>query len=247
MTNQIDVFTDAINARSAHNAAGFGAIRQLKSVMDELGLSENHGELLEAGAKLGELMLVCNSAIKEVRTRLDILNDELTIRHRKNTIESISSRVKTMTSVIGKLKQRGHPLTLDSIKDNIDDIAGVRVICAFSDDIYDVADMLLRQDDIILINRKDYIKSPKPNGYRSLHLLVEVPVFFSDDKQMVKVEIQIRTIAMDFWASLEHQLRYKKRIDHFSEIEAELLECSRIIADVDRRMLDIRDMIAETE
>ncbi len=217
----------------------------ITAILDEISPTER-AALLESSLQFREMMMVYNCAIKEVRTKLEILNDEITIRYGKNTIESISSRIKTPASIMGKLKLRGEPFTIDSIRRNIDDVAGVRVICSFLDDIYDVADMLLRQDDIHLISRKDYIKKPKENGYRSLHLLVEVPVFFSNDKQMLKVEIQIRTIAMDFWASLEHQLKYKKQIDcgDAESIGEELKECSDIIAQVDVRMQAIRERIA---
>lgn len=219
----------------------------LKKMISAMDVMDNQEILIESGMKFREMMMVYNSAIKEVHTKLEILNDEITILHGKNTIESISSRIKKPASIYSKLKKLDLPVTLENIRERIDDVAGVRVICSFIDDIYDVADMLIRQDDIRLIKCKDYIKNPKANGYRSLHLLIEVPVFFSNDKQMLKVEIQIRTIAMNFWASLEHQLRYKKTVNNVEAIEAELKECSEIISGVDNRMQIIRDMLEAHE
>nr|MDD6336550.1 GTP pyrophosphokinase family protein [bacterium] len=205
--------------------------------------SKDQVEFIQTTLQFRQMMLVYQCAIKEVRTKLEILNDELTILHGKNTIESISSRVKTPLSIFNKLKRKGVELSLDAIEQTLQDVAGIRVICSFIDDIYAVADMLARQDDITILNRKDYIKNPKPNGYRSLHLILTVPVFFSNEKKQVKVEVQIRTIAMDFWASLEHQLKYKKNIPNVEEISHQLLVCSEVIAKTDEHMQHIREMI----
>lgn len=190
-----------------------------------------------------EAMMMYTCAIREVKTKLEVLNDELSVRNKRNPIEMIKSRVKKPISIVEKLQRRGFPVTLDSMIDNLDDVAGIRVICSFVDDIYDVADMLVRQDDVRVIAIKDYIKNPKENGYRSYHMIIEVPVFFSDKKQLMRVEVQIRTIAMDFWASLDHQLRYKKELPNAGDISAELKECADVIAETDSKMLSIRKQI----
>ena len=146
-------------------------------------------------------------------------------------------------SIVEKLSKRGQPITLESMISNLDDVAGVRVICSFLDDIYEVSDMIAKQDDIKIISIKDYIKNPKENGYRSYHMIIEIPVFFSDRKQAMKVEVQIRTIAMDFWASLDHQIKYKKEFPGAENVSRDLKECADIIADTDNRMLKIRKII----
>ncbi len=188
------------------------------------------------------MMYTC--AIREVKTKLEVLNDELSLRNQRNPIEMIKSRVKKPSSIVEKLHRRNLPVTLESMIQNLDDVAGIRVICSFVDDIYTVANMLVSQDDITVITIKDYIKNPKPNGYRSYHLIIEVPVFFSDTKKNMRVEVQIRTIAMDFWASLDHQLKYKKDIgDAADQISSELRQCAEVIANTDQRMLQIRKNI----
>ena len=159
----------------------------------------------------------------------------------------IKSRVKKPASIVEKLKRRGHPVSVNSIVEHLDDVAGVRVICSFVDDIYTIAEMLARQDDVNVLMVKDYIRSPKVNGYRSYHMIIEIPVFFSDRKQKIRVEVQIRTIAMDFWASLDHQMKYKKNLDDSGEISEELKECAEVIAQTDMRMLNIRRKIEEKE
>ncbi len=193
-----------------------------------------------------ELMMMYNCAIREMRTKLEVLNDELSIHHQRNPIEFITSRVKKPMSIVEKLHRYGVPISVESVEENLNDVAGVRVICSFIDDIYTVADMLLHQDDITLVKEKDYIKCPKENGYRSLHLIVELPVFFSNQKKNIRVEVQIRTIAMDFWASVDHQLKYKQDIDdveNIDELTTELKECADIIAQTDTRMQAIKDKI----
>lgn len=190
-----------------------------------------------------ELMMMYNCAIREVRTKLEVLNDELSIHHKRNPIEFITSRIKRPLSIVEKLQRYGVPVTLESVEQNLNDVAGIRVICSFIDDIYAVADMLLRQDDVTLIKRKDYIKNPKENGYRSLHLIIEIPVFFSNQKKPMRVEVQIRTIAMDFWASVDHQLKYKQDVENPEAVSAELKECADIIAQTDARMLAIKEKI----
>ncbi len=190
-------------------------------------------------------MMMYSCAIKEIKTKLQVLNDELSIKRQRNPIEFIKTRVKQPDSIASKLRRKGYPVTVQSVFENLSDVAGVRVICAFIDDIYKVADMLTAQDDIELIKRKDYIKNPKMNGYRSLHLIIEVPVFFSDHKEQIRVEVQIRTIAMDFWASLEHQLKYKKDIDDAESIMYELRACADVINRTDYHMQSLRDRIVE--
>ncbi len=159
-----------------------------------------------------ELFTYYRCAIMEVETKFRVLDEQFSLQYDDNPIESIKSRIKSYDSILRKLKRKGISFDLDSIQNEIFDIAGIRVICSFEKDIYMLADYLLAQDDITLIERKDYIKNPKPSGYRSLHLIVEVPIFLSTGKKMMKVEVQLRTIAMDFWASLEHKLRYKKNL-----------------------------------
>ena len=191
-----------------------------------------------------QAMMRYTCAIREVKTKLEVLNDELSVKNQRNPIEMIKSRVKKPKSIVEKLQRRGFEISLESMEKNLDDVAGIRIICSFLDDIYEVADMLIRQDDVKVIAVKDYIKNPKPNGYRSYHMIIEIPVFFSDSKKPIRVEVQIRTIAMDFWASLDHQLKYKKSfIDDNGEISEELKQCAEVIAGTDMKMLEIRKKI----
>ena len=191
-----------------------------------------------------QAMMRYTCAIREVKTKLEVLNDELSVKNQRNPIEMIKSRVKKPKSIVEKLQRRGFEISLESMEKNLDDVAGIRIICSFLDDIYEVADMLIRQDDVKVIAVKDYIQNPKPNGYRSYHMIVEIPVFFSDSKKPIRVEVQIRTIAMDFWASLDHQLKYKKSfIDDNGEISEELKQCAEVIAGTDVKMLEIRKKI----
>lgn len=205
--------------------------------------------LLSKAKEFEEMMMMYGCAVREVKTKLEVLNDELSVRYNRNPIEFIKSRLKKPISIANKLESRGLEVSLESAMANLDDVAGVRVVCYFIDDIYDVAKWLVSQDDIKLIKVKDYIKNPKENGYRSLHLIVEVPVFFSKGKQQMRVEVQIRTIAMDFWASLEHQLRYKKKLDERIDIEnpeqvaIDLKDCADVIAETDTKMQNIRERI----
>ena len=189
-----------------------------------------------------EMMMMYKCAIREVRTKAEVLNDEMSVRYHRNPISSISSRVKKTESIAQKLYNKGLPFTVEAIMTNLSDVAGVRIICEFIDDIYSIAAMLAMQDDLKLIKIKDYIKYPKPNGYRSYHMIVEIPVFFSKGKTPMRVEIQIRTMAMDFWASLDHELKYKKNIDPQDEevIAGELLTCAERIAETDTIMQQIR-------
>ena len=182
-------------------------------------------------------------AIMEVETKFKVLDEEFSLIYDGNPIESIKSRIKSNESILRKIIRKDLPLDLDSIEEHLEDIAGVRVICSFIDDIYKLADCFLRQDDITLIKMKDYIKNPKPSGYRSLHLIVAVPIFLENEKKLVKVEVQFRTIAMDFWASLEHKLRYNKRISPkmLDELSRELNECATESAELDFRMQNVKN------
>lgn len=192
-----------------------------------------------------ELMMRYDCAMLEIKTKLDVLNNELSLEDDSNPFESISCRLKSPKSIIEKLKRKGYELTVESIEQNLNDVAGIRVICSFPDDIYKLSDRLCSQDDIRLIEKKDYIKNPKPNGYRSLHLILEIPIFLLNEKKYMRVEVQFRTIAMDFWASLEHKVRYKKEIaqKNDAEISKELKRCADEISKLDLEMQDIRRKI----
>lgn len=190
-----------------------------------------------------EFMMMYQSAAKEVKTKFEILNDDLSVTYNRNPIEMIKSRIKSPESIVGKMRRKGLEINMNSLIYYVEDVAGIRVICSFIDDIYEVANMLASQDDITVISIKDYIKNPKPNGYRSYHMIVEVPVFFANRRQNMKVEVQLRTIAMDFWASLEHKMKYKKDIEGSEDIVAELSECAERIAELDKKMQDINESI----
>ena len=189
------------------------------------------------------LMMEYQAAIMEIETRLKVLNAEFSQEYNRNPFESIESRLKSPESIYEKLERKGYPVTPESIRENLKDVAGVRVICSFPDDIYRLADLLIKQDDIILQRRKDYIQNPKPNGYRSLHLIIGVPVYLSREKKYMMAEVQFRTIAMDFWASLEHKLKYKKTVDNTDEIVRQLKICADSIEELDYQMQKIRNQI----
>ena len=198
---------------------------------------------LNEALQFREMMMMYTCAIREVKTKLEVLNDDLAVRYQRNPIQMIKSRVKKPLSILEKLKRRGYPVSVQSVAENLYDVAGIRVICSFIDDIYVVAEMLARQDDVNVLMVKDYIRCPKVNGYRSYHMIIEIPVFFSDRKEKMRVEVQIRTMAMDFWASLDHQMKYKKDLDDSGEISEELKECAEIIAQTDLKMQSIRQKI----
>ena len=196
------------------------------------------------------LMTYYQCASMEIETKFKVLNEQFSLSLERNPIQSIKTRIKSPESIMKKIRRKKIGLTLEDIEREINDIAGVRVICSYPDDIYLLADCLLQQDDITLIERKDYIANPKKSGYRSLHLIVEVPIFLQNEKRPTKVEVQLRTIAMDFWASLEHSLHYKKsELDKSGPeaeiLEEELVECATEIARIDKRMQEIRDRISE--
>ncbi len=200
-------------------------------------------QFLEQMQQYQEMMMMYRCAIREVQTKLEILNDAMSVKYQRNPINFIKSRIKSPVSIMSKLERKGFEKTLESIEENLNDVAGIRVVCHFVDDIYDVARMLARQDDLKVLEVKDYIENPKPNGYRSYHMIVEIPVFLPKIKKPMRVEVQIRTIAMDFWASLDHQLRYKKDIENPEEISRELKACAEVISSTDYRMQEIRKKI----
>ncbi|MDE7398467.1 MAG: GTP pyrophosphokinase family protein [Oscillospiraceae bacterium] len=203
--------------------------------------------LMEQMMKFLELEHLYESAIREVKTKLEILDSEFRTKYAYNPIHHIEDRLKSPESILEKIQRKGIPFNVESIRANINDFAGVRVICNYIDDIYTVADLLTAQDDVTLLKRKDYISSPKPNGYRSLHLVIETPVYLSDKKELVHVEVQIRTIAMDFWASLEHELKYKTDNDVSAELADRLKECAETIAATDLEMQHIYKTLQEME
>jgi len=205
--------------------------------------SDEAGGLMEHAVPFMKLMMQYRCAIMEVETKLKVLNEEFSLQYDHNPFESIKTRLKNPAGIIEKCKRKGFEVTIENIENNLFDIAGIRVICSFPEDIYVLADYLIQQDDIILINKKDYIAHPKENGYRSLHLIVDVPIFLSDEKKHMKVEVQFRTIAMDFWASLEHKLRYKKNLENPEEIASALKQCAEDSAMLDYRMQQIRSQI----
>ena len=194
-----------------------------------------------------EVNLIYNAALRQIETKMEILNDEFQHVHQYNPIEHIKSRIKTPESIVKKLKRHGHESTIENMVKYINDIAGIRIICSFTSDIYRIAEMISDQRDIKVLTVKDYITYPKESGYRSYHLIVTVPVYLSDRIVDTKVEIQIRTVAMDFWASLEHKLHYKFEGEAPEHIRNELIECSRMVADLDARMLSLNEEILALE
>ena len=187
-------------------------------------------------------------AIMEIETKFKVLSEQFSLKYDRNPIETIKSRLKSQDSILKKMGRKGIPVTLENMEREIDDIAGVRVICSFVEDVYMLAGCLLQQDDITLLEKKDYIRYPKDSGYRSLHLIVQVPIFLQNEKRQMKVEVQIRTLAMDLWASQEHKLRYKKSIpeDEEESISNELAECAQILSSVDTRMQALRTKLSES-
>jgi putative GTP pyrophosphokinase len=207
-----------------------GYLREMLSLKDEL-------------QNFQTLMMHYECAMSEVQTKIEVLNRELALVQNRNPFESIKSRIKTPRSIFEKLDRRGIDFTVSNIERYLQDIAGIRVICSFIDDIYRLRDCLIQQDDIRLLEEKDYIKYPKDNGYRSLHLILEVPVYLTSGKYMMKVEVQLRTIAMDFWASIEHKMKYKRDIPNEQAITEELQYVAEMINQLDRRMMQLRDRI----
>ena len=199
--------------------------------------------LLSENRRYQEVMLQYRCALKALESRLEILNEEFSLQHDRNPIESMKSRLKSPSSIMNKMQKRGLSLDFPTMQANIMDIAGVRVICSFEEDVFFLAKCLKDQSDIEIITEKDYISHPKPNGYRSLHLTIRLPVFFAEKEIHVPVEIQLRTIAMDFWASLDHQLRYKKDVADPELISGRLKHCADVISQTDLEMQEIKNMI----
>ena len=198
---------------------------------------------LEQFQSFAKLMAYYRCAMMEIETKLNVLNVEYSLRYDRNPISSIKTRLKSPVSIREKLTRRGIDVTVENIEEHLNDVAGVRVVCSFPQDVQTLAKALLKQDDVELIQRKDYILNPKQNGYRSLHLIVAVPIYLAHEKRKMRVEIQLRTIAMDFWASLEHQLRYKKDVDFTDEMAKELKFCAELSAELDRRMDNLREQV----
>lgn len=205
--------------------------------------SEAMDWLYQKSEKFIRLMAYYRCAMMEVETKFNVLNEEYSLQHDRNPISSIRTRLKSPQSIKEKLQRKEVPLSIDAIEERLNDVAGVRVVCAFPEDVWMLAEAFLKQDDVTLIDRKDYITHPKPSGYRSLHLIVAIPIFLADEKRSMKVEVQLRTIAMNCWASLEHQLRYKKDRCMTEEMASELALCARLSAELDQRMDALRHAI----
>ena len=204
-------------------------------------------QFLNNATKFYNLMMMYRCAIREIQTKLEVLDDEFSVENNRNPISFIKTRIKQPNSIYDKLQKMGYEFTTENIQTYLNDVAGVRIVCAFIDDIYMISDLITQQDDIKVIEIKDYIKNPKPNGYRSLHLIIEVPIYLKDQKKNMRVEVQLRTIAMDFWASLDHKLSYNKEIPdgEANILKRELLECAQASSDLDRRMEDIKNRIVD--
>ena len=200
---------------------------------------------IKNSARFNDLMMMYRCTVREVRTKLEVLNDEFSVEYKRNPISFIKTRIKKPESIYKKLKKLGYDFTAENIQNQLNDVAGIRVVCAFIDDIYTIADLIAKQDDITIIKVKDYIKNPKVSGYKSFHMHVTVPIFLSDRVVETKVEIQIRTIAMDFWASLEHKIYYKFEGDAPDYISRDLRACAEIVSNLDAKMLQLNEAILE--
>lgn len=218
-----------------------------QGILDGLGRQETKHRLQQFTQPFKELMSCYRCAAMEVETKFNVLNEELSLQYDRNPIEAIKTRIKAMESIIDKLGRKGLEVTLDNIENHLYDVAGIRVICSFPSDIYMLEEAFLNQDDVRLVRRKDYISQPKENGYRSLHLIVEVPIFLHKQKRYMKVEVQFRTISMDWWASLEHKIRYKKDVVITPEIAAGLHQCAEESAALDRKMESIYGTVLSWE
>jgi putative GTP pyrophosphokinase len=207
------------------------------------------GKINEHLLPVKKLMSYYKCALMIIETKFNVLNEEFLLVHDRNPIETIKTRIKSWDSIRKKLRKNNFPINIKSVEENLHDIAGIRVICPFIDDIYILVNCLENQDDIKILKKKDYINKPKENGYRGLHLIIEVPIFLHNEKRQVKVEIQLRTIAMDFWASLEHRLSYKKELsnDIINKISGELKECAETSAILDLKMKELRERIEKME
>lgn len=213
--------------------------KQIREIDSNIERSKDGRKLVE----LVKLIQIYNSAMKEISTKLEILDEEFQVGYSHNPIHHLECRLKSVKSIVDKIEKYELDSSIEAIKENINDIAGIRVICNFIDDIYIMEEMLLKQQDIKLVKRKDYIAKPKENGYRSLHIIVKVPVFLSDRVELIPVEIQMRTVAMDYWASLEHSLRYKNDINDMDVYASKLLQCANSLAETEKVMQEIRNAI----
>lgn len=218
-----------------------------KKFMDKIKLPDIPEEFEESLGIIREMFTLYTCAVREVNTKLENLNQEMEFRKERNPIQYIDYRIKSPQSILEKMRRNHLEIKAETVWDEITDVAGIRVVCSYIEDIYAIADMLIRQDDVTLLRKKDYIKHPKESGYRSLHLIIETPVFLSDRKHLVKVEVQIRTIAMDFWASLEHQLRYKADVDIPEMIRDKLKNSAESIYQTDLEMEQIFRQIRQIE
>ena len=214
---------------------------QLLDSIDEEAL----GWIREKSIEYIRLMSYYRCAMMEIETKFKVLREEYSLVHDRNPINSIGTRLKSPKSIREKMERLGYEVSIENIEKKLNDVAGVRIICAFQDDVYALADALLKQDDVVLIETKDYIKKPKDNGYRSLHMIVSIPIYLAHEKREMKVEVQIRTIAMDSWASLEHQLVYKKDVELTPEMQAELDECANLSETLDEKMNNLRRSLFE--
>ena len=231
-----------------HRRNLFMEIQNSNEKLNELINFNNAPLLLEIAEPYFKLMNQYRCAMLEIKTKLEVLNIDLSIDGERNPFESIQCRIKRPESIVEKLGRSGHPVTIENIEKYVHDVAGIRVICSFPDDIYMLADKLGGQDDVIVVERKDYIANPKPSGYRSLHLIVDIPIFLFNETKHMLVEVQFRTIAMDFWASLEHKVKYKKNLGvNADEISKELRECAEDIARLDTRMQNIKNSAFSSE
>lgn len=214
---------------------------QLLSSIDEEALEW----MRERSLEYLRLMSYYRCAMMEIETKFKVLREEYSLKQDRNPINSIRTRLKSPKSIREKLERLGHDITIENIEQNLNDVAGVRVICAFKEDVFTLADALLKQDDVTLLQTKDYIKNPKENGYRSLHMIVTIPIYLAHEKREMKVEVQFRTIAMDSWASMEHQIVYKKDVELTAEMQKELDECANLSATLDEKMDNLRKQLFE--
>lgn len=221
------------------NQSNISAISFEQALASRISKDEAHNWLKEYAQPYRELMTCYRCALMEIETKFKVLNEDFSLLEDNNPIESIKCRLKKPESIIEKMIRHNFPLTVESIEENLNDIAGIRVVCAFQSDIYKLADALLGQDDITLFVKKDYIKNPKSNGYRSLHLIIGVPIFLHNEKKIMKVEVQLRTLAMDMWASIEHKLKYKKDFVLSEEQSSTLHGCSELSDLLDNRMEEL--------
>lgn len=219
----------------------------IEAVEEEDNLLPQVSDFLDMEKQYKQIMFFYEAGIKQLMAKLEILNREFQFTNDRNPIENIKSRIKSQESILRKMEKRGLPQTFSAMMNNIRDIAGIRVICPFISDVYQVARLLISQEDVELLDIKDYIREPKENGYRSLHMIVTVEVNFSDRKRSVPVEVQLRTIAMNFWASTEHQLRYKKDRVFTEEIHRQLKECADIMAEADQKMQKLAENLNVSE